>query len=211
MTKRLGNSQGETIRKIKTAFGDDAMSSTQIKEWYNRFKDGRTSVEKYLAMKRVAAKFLPKLLTVEQKQVHVEVSQDTLHFINTIITGDKSRVYRYDPETKSQWSQWKHSASPMPKKARKVRSDVNMMLSAFFDSRGVVHHEYAPQGQMITEYYRNVLYRLHDAVRCKRPELWSTGNWHIHHDNALAHSSHLLEIFFENSRTPVVQQAPYSP
>jgi hypothetical protein len=30
------------------------------------------------------------------------------------------------------------------------------MLAVFFDSRGVVHHEYAPQGQTITkEYYQN--------------------------------------------------------
>jgi len=33
----------ETIRKIQRGFGDDAMGITQIKEWYNRFKDGRTS------------------------------------------------------------------------------------------------------------------------------------------------------------------------
>jgi hypothetical protein len=41
----LGDSQVETIRKIQQVFGDDAMGLTQIKEWYNRFKDGRTSVE----------------------------------------------------------------------------------------------------------------------------------------------------------------------
>ena len=35
----------ETIRKIQQAFGDDAMSITRIKEWYNRFKDGSTSVD----------------------------------------------------------------------------------------------------------------------------------------------------------------------
>ena len=33
----------ETIRKIHTVFGDDAMGITQIKVWYNRFKGGRTS------------------------------------------------------------------------------------------------------------------------------------------------------------------------
>ena len=31
-------------------------------------------------------------------------------------------------------------------KARQVRSNVNVMLIAFSDSHGVVHHEYAPQG-----------------------------------------------------------------
>ena len=51
-------------------------------------------------MKRVSAKFVPKLLTAEQKQLRVEVSQDMLDstnsdpdFLNTIITGDESWVY----------------------------------------------------------------------------------------------------------------------
>jgi hypothetical protein len=35
----------ETIRKILRVFGDDAMGMTQIKEWYNRLKDERTSME----------------------------------------------------------------------------------------------------------------------------------------------------------------------
>ncbi|XP_072142113.1 protein GVQW3-like [Dermacentor andersoni] len=219
---KLGDSQVETIRKIRTAFGDDTMSSTQINEWYNRFKDGSTSVESEprsgrpstcrndqviaevnavvmrdrrvtireiaeevgistfsahsimtedLAMKRVASKFVPKLLAVEQNQLRVELSQDILDstnrdpdFMNTIITGDESWVYGYDPETKSQSSQWKHSTSPKPRKARQVRSNVKVMLTAFFDSRSVVHHEYAPQGQTITkEYYRDVLRRRRDA------------------------------------------------
>jgi len=43
--QKLGDSQVETIRKIQQVFGDDAMGITQIKEWYNRFKYGRTSVE----------------------------------------------------------------------------------------------------------------------------------------------------------------------
>ena len=169
----LGDTQVETIRTIQKAFGDDAMSITQIKEWYNRFKDGRPSVESDprsgrpstsrnddiidqvqtlvmqnrrvttreladevgisngsvdtilkddLAMRRVSAKFVPKLLTMEQKQLRVEVAQDMLNtatsdpdFMNTVITGDESWVYGYDPETKVQSSQWKHSSSPRPK------------------------------------------------------------------------------------------------
>ena len=41
--QKLGNSQVETIWKIQWVFGDDAMGITQIKEWYNQFKDGRMS------------------------------------------------------------------------------------------------------------------------------------------------------------------------
>jgi transposase len=40
--QKLGDSKAETMQKIQQAFGDDAMSATQIKEWFNRFKDGRT-------------------------------------------------------------------------------------------------------------------------------------------------------------------------
>jgi transposase len=39
---KLGDSKAEIIQKIQQAFGDDAMGATQIKEWINRFRDGRT-------------------------------------------------------------------------------------------------------------------------------------------------------------------------
>src|SRR5215469_14986667 len=56
-------------------------------------------------------------------------------------------VYGCDPETKQQSSQWKGPSSPRPKKGRQVGSKTKVMLSAFFDSEGIVHHEYAPDGQ----------------------------------------------------------------
>jgi hypothetical protein len=37
--QKLGDSKAETIRKIQQAFSDHAMGATQIKEWFNRFKD----------------------------------------------------------------------------------------------------------------------------------------------------------------------------
>ena len=88
-----------------------------------------------LNMRRMAAKFVPKLLSAEQKELRVEVAQDLLdttstdpEFLNTVITGDESWVYGYDPETKAQSSQWKHPESPRPKKARQERSKIKVML-----------------------------------------------------------------------------------
>ena len=102
---------------------------------------------------RVSAKFVPMLLMEQQKELRKEISEDMLdlanhdpQFIKTIITGDETWVYGYDPETKFQSSQWKHPESPRPKKARQVGSNVKAMLTCFFDSRGIVHHEYAPEG-----------------------------------------------------------------
>ena len=43
--QKLGNNQTETIQKIQQAFGDEALSQTQIKEWFIRFKSGGMPVE----------------------------------------------------------------------------------------------------------------------------------------------------------------------
>ena len=43
--QKLSDNQVETIQKIQQAFGNDALSPTQIKQWLKCFKDGRASVE----------------------------------------------------------------------------------------------------------------------------------------------------------------------
>jgi hypothetical protein len=86
------------------------------------------------------------------------------------------------------------------------------MLTIFFDSRGVVHHEYAPQGQNINkEYYLEVLCHLRDAVWHKRLDLWAVGMWQLRHDNAPAHSLQLIQTSLAEHNIPVVRQAPYFP
>jgi len=90
-------------------------------------------------MHRVAAKFVPRLLTEEQKQNRVTVSQELLgrsntdeNFLKNVITGDETWVYGYDVETKVQSSQWVGTSSPRPKKACQSRSNVKVMLIVFF-------------------------------------------------------------------------------
>jgi hypothetical protein len=53
-----------------------------------------------LGMRRVATKFVPKLLSCEQKELHLDVAQDMLEctnsdldFLKTVITSDESWVY----------------------------------------------------------------------------------------------------------------------
>ena len=92
-----------------------------------------------LNLQRVYAKFVPKLLTEQQKELRKEISEYKLdlanhdpEFVKTIITGDETWVYGYDPETKFQSSQRKHPESPWPKKAREVCSNLKVMLTCFF-------------------------------------------------------------------------------
>jgi len=61
------------------------------------------------------------------------------------------------------------------------------------------------------EYYLEVLHCLRDAVRCKRPDLWTAGTWQLHHDTSPTHSLQLIQTFLAKHNIPVVRQAPYSP
>ena len=86
------------------------------------------------------------------------------------------------------------------------------VTGVFFDFEGVVHHEYAPDGQTINkEFYLEVLRRLIKSVRRKRPEKWRDGNWMLHHGNAPAHTSHLVQQFLAKHGTAQLQQPSYSP
>ena len=42
---QLGKTSSQTIEMMQKAFRNECMSKTRIKEWYNRLKGGRTSVD----------------------------------------------------------------------------------------------------------------------------------------------------------------------
>ena len=159
------------------------------------------------------------MLTTEQKDLRSEIAQDNLAMVSDdenvlkkVISGDGSWVYGYDPETKQQSSQWKHPDEPRPKKARQSRTHVKSMMIIFFDCEGGVHYEFAPRGQTINkEYYVEVLKRLRDAVRRKRPRFWSSGDWLLHDDNAPSHSSNPVQQFLAKHKIVRLRQLPYSP
>ncbi|UYV78187.1 hypothetical protein LAZ67_16000409 [Cordylochernes scorpioides] len=172
-----------------------------------------------LGMRRVAAKFVPKLLNCDQKQHRMNIANEMLDsvcddpiLLQRVITGDEAWVYGYDVETKAQSSQWKLPHEPRPKKARQVRSNVKVLLTVFFDCRGVVHHEFLPQGRTVNkEYYLQVMRNLREAIRQKHPDLWKNKNWLLHHDNAPAHTSLLVRDFLAKNNTLMMPQPPYSP
>ena len=63
------------------------------------------------------------------------------------------------------------------------RSNVKVMLMVCFDWQGVIHYEFIPHGQTVNkEFYVAVLKRMREAVRRKRPQLWTNQNWVLHHD-----------------------------
>jgi len=59
--------------------------------------------------------------------------------------------------------------------------------------------------------YCEVLRRLRENVRRKRPEMWKNGDWLLHHDNAHAHTSLVVREFLTKSNMTTVPHPAYSP
>ena len=172
-----------------------------------------------LGMECVAARLVPKDLNFLQKLNRVKVAEDMLErvnsdptFIKRIITGDETWVYEFDMQTSQQASEWRLPTEPKPKKPRQSRSKVKVMLTVFFDCRGVVHSEFLPEGQTVNkEYYLGVMRRLREQIRRKRPDLWKTNSWILHHDNAPSHKAIIVNEFLTKNSTNIIEQPPYSP
>ncbi|XP_060806375.1 uncharacterized protein LOC132903073 [Amyelois transitella] len=112
----------------------------------------RTILTNNLGMKHVAARLVPKDLNFFQKLNRMRVAEDMLERVNSdptfmkrIVTGDETWVYEFDMQSSQQASEWRLPTEPKPKKPRQSRSKVKVMLTVFFDYRGVVHSEFLPE------------------------------------------------------------------
>jgi len=86
------------------------------------------------------------------------------------------------------------------------------MLICFFDIKGLVRFEFVPQGQTVNQrFYLEVFKRLRDAVRRKRPELWRSGEWLLHHDSSPAHTALGVRLFLTKNRMTTASHPPPTP
>lgn len=172
-----------------------------------------------LNMTKVAARWVPRLLTPMQKERRKESAMEMLqqcqtdpdNFFDRLVTMDECWVYHYDPETKEQSKQWKHISSPPPKKAKMQPSSGKVMLSVFWDCNGLLLTDYARKGQTITgNYYRDLLTRLRDTIKAKRRGKLTKGV-RLLHDNAPAHSAQATVTHAADLGYEILPHPPYSP
>ncbi|UYV62733.1 hypothetical protein LAZ67_2001748 [Cordylochernes scorpioides] len=130
-----------------------------------------------LKLKKTPAKFIPRFLTNEHNLCRLATCEDMLEMKRTdpewkdeIITGDETWVYGYDPETKRQTAEWRGQGEPRPKKPRILKSRNKVLLVAFLDNKGIVHHEYLTAGQTVIKgMYLGIIRHLREAIRKKKP------------------------------------------
>lgn len=183
-------------------------------------------LKKDLKLTKLSAKFVPRILSETQKADHVRICRQNLDLfkadttlLEKMITTDESWISLFDPETKQASSQWLPRGSIRPRKAMRARATHKTMLILFFDTKGIVHMEFLPQGQTVTgEYWVAVLSNLKESIRRKRPIMWKGGfdgatdrDFVLHMDNATVHVGVDALAFYGENNFDLLAHPPYSP
>ena len=87
-----------------------------------------------------------------------------------------------------------------------------LMMIPFFDSMDIIYIHWVPTGITVNkEYYIEVLREFRKRFRRKRPELFESGQWHFHQNNAPVHNSILVTDYLTQMGIKTVPRPPYSP
>ena len=86
------------------------------------------------------------------------------------------------------------------------------MLVCFYDSKGISHYEFVPQGQTVTgRFYLSVLEHVWKRIRSVWPEYSSPGSWFLLHDNVPVHRVFAVQEFLARKQVCVLHHPPYYP
>jgi len=133
-----------------------------------------------LKLRKVSARWVPRMLTDENKASRVAVCQAMLSrdkgmnsaFFSSIVTVDETWMPMFNPETKRKSPQWKHTNSPPPKKFRVTACAEKMIVAMFWDSEGVILTHCVSKGTTVRGKTYEVVLRTKflPALREKRPK-----------------------------------------
>ena len=134
----------------------------------------RSIIHEDLDMQKLSVKWVPEGLNTDQKLQWCPSSEQLLEFfqcdpndfLSRLVTMDETRLYHYDPGTKQQSMEWRHSGSPRPKKFQVQKSSGKVLALIFWDQDGILLIDYLPKGQTINaEYYSSLLVQLKDILK----------------------------------------------
>ena len=172
-----------------------------------------------LYMRKLSPKSVPKCLNADKKRQRCQSSEQLWEFfrrypndfLSRLVTMDETWLYNYDPGTKQQSVEWRHSGSPRPKKFRVQKSAGKFLASILGYQDGILLVEYLPKGQTINaEYYSSLLVQLKDILKEKRRGKVTKGVLFLH-DSASAHRALASQKKLAYLGFHCLDHPPYSP
>ena len=173
-----------------------------------------------LGLRKICARWVPHLLTDEQKQGWVRLASQVIEKydkcdprrLEEIVKGDETWICRFQPDSKAENKVWVSSEGNRPVIARFCKTSNRMLYAIFFDSKGPVLQIPVPKGSSVDgKFYREIfLTQLVHFYQKGRP-CTSVRSIKLLHDNALAHKSAMVQEYLKESGVDVLDHPPYSP
>ena len=134
-------------------------------------------LKKSLDPRKVCARWVPHLLTEEQKTQPLKCARELLktykgsRVITNLLTGDKTWVHMFEPQRRAGNKQWKRKDKKRLCIAKRTISSKKMLYAIFFNSSGPVIQVPCPSGHTVTgRFYKNsVLKKVKEFYNKKRP------------------------------------------
>ena len=89
-------------------------------------------------------------------------------FLKRIVTGDETWIHHYDPQSKQQSMQWKHTSSPSSRKFNVQASAGKIMCIIFWDAEGTLLIDFMPQKVTILQGFTTLTYSTNCVLPLKR-------------------------------------------
>ena len=176
------------IAAVKIVVEQDARLSVKDIASCTSISEGsvQTILKKRLDLRKVCARWVPYLLTEEQKTQLLKCAQELLktykgcnsRVISNLLTSDETWVHMSEPQRRADNKQWKRKDQKCPCIAKRTISSKKRLYAIFFNSSGPVIQVPCPSGHTVTgRFYKNsVLKKVKEFYNKKRPSIYGHGS-----------------------------------
>jgi hypothetical protein len=147
-----------------------------VQNLVEKFSQGRSKFADDLKFRKVCARWVAREQKDREKmngmglalQHLLRYADEGKYMLNRIVTMDESWVHHYQPESKRASVQGKYPSSPSTKNFKVTTLAWKVMLTVFWDFRGVLLAHFQKRGENVNfASYCEVLLKLRDAIRRK--------------------------------------------
>ena len=148
------------VATVKTLIEEDAHYTMQEIEELSGIHSSSVLkiLHERLGQRKICARWVPHLLTDEQKQSRVRLASQVIEKydkcdpcrLEEIVTGDETWIYHFQPDSKAKYKVWVSSKGDRPVIMHRCKTSNRMLYAIFFDSKGPVLQIPVPKGSSVT-------------------------------------------------------------
>ena len=217
-------SRKEIVSKIKEIIEGDARFTVRdiARKVGISLETVHLILKKHLKVRKISARWVPHLLTDEQKRQQVKVAKkllqmfpkyDKKQFAN-VVTDDETWVHYFEPVRKVSNNIWATKHSKRPIIAKHSLSTKKVLYAIFFSGEGVAIKVPVKKGKSITgKYYKDVVLKKLKKYMYYQKRRPAIGFKHVCllHDNAPDHTSAIVTPFLKKEKVTVLPHPPLTP